>query len=80
MRTPVGLFVAVISILVIVYFSSGIFSEVDSTINVTGTDYENPYNATHNTTVLTLTVMNYIALLLMLFFIVIIAFAFMKYV
>ena len=76
---PIAIFVCMISMFIIVYFAVGIFAEIDSEVDVSGSDYEDAYNITQSSTSMTMMLMNYILLALMLFFVVVIALAFMRY-
>ena len=80
MKMPIAIFVTMCTMFIIVYFAVGIFTEIDSEVDVGGSDYEDAYNMTQSSTSMTMMLMNYILLALMLFFIVVIAMAFMKYV
>jgi len=73
MKVPFTIAMLAISVLLLIYFSASIFNEVDNTINVTGTGYEDQQQATHNVTRVSLVTMNYMSLLLFLLFILAIA-------
>ena len=76
----ISIAVLAVTVLILVYFSASIFNEVDNSINVNGTDYEDQFNATSNITQVSMSTMNYIALLLFLLVIMGVAAGFFRYV
>lgn len=79
MKTPIAIFVVMITMFIIVYFAVGIFAEIDDEVDISGSAYEDAYNMTQSSTSMTMMLMNYILLAMMLFFIVVIIMAFLKY-